>query len=87
MEAPEPCLIFFLLVVIDGESDDTADDAVASKETIDIRELKRIDHIINSLQRKVSYTMIVICEFLTKFPPKPPNIDYCDASMTFCAMV
>lgn len=45
----------------DGESDDANDDSTASKETIDLRELKRVDHILASLQRK-----------LQPAPPPPP---------------
>ncbi|XP_074306847.1 mediator of RNA polymerase II transcription subunit 6 [Silene latifolia] len=37
----------------DGESDDADDDKAVAKETIDFRELKRVDHILASLQRKL----------------------------------
>ncbi|KAL9240057.1 hypothetical protein vseg_014318 [Gypsophila vaccaria] len=37
----------------DAESDDATDDSPAPKETIDFRELKRLDHILASLQRKL----------------------------------
>ncbi|KNA11737.1 hypothetical protein SOVF_132360 [Spinacia oleracea] len=45
----------------DSESDDANDDSAATKETIDLRELKRVDHILASLQRK-----------LQPAPPPPP---------------
>lgn len=45
---------FPLFAPTDSESDDANDDSAATKETIDLRELKRVDHILASLQRKVS---------------------------------
>lgn len=55
-------LVFSLFVVTDAESDDANDDSTAGKETYDLREIKRVDHILASLQRKVSYTYYsVLC--------------------------
>ncbi|KMT14909.1 hypothetical protein BVRB_3g064230 [Beta vulgaris subsp. vulgaris] len=45
----------------DAESDDANDDSTAGKETYDLREIKRVDHILASLQRK-----------LQPAPPPPP---------------
>ncbi|KAL6585101.1 Mediator of RNA polymerase II transcription subunit 6 [Orobanche minor] len=46
---------------VDSENDSTSSEAKAAKETIDIKELKRLDHILASLQRK-----------LPPAPPPPP---------------
>ncbi|GAB4839660.1 hypothetical protein Ancab_029186 [Ancistrocladus abbreviatus] len=46
---------------VDGESDGAAADLKTSKETIDLKEVKRVDHILASLQRK-----------LPPAPPPPP---------------
>ncbi|KAL2895685.1 Mediator of RNA polymerase II transcription subunit 6 [Bienertia sinuspersici] len=48
----------------DEEKNDANDDSTASKETIDLREVKRVDHILASLQRK-----------LQPAPPPPPFPD------------
>ncbi|XP_057550096.1 mediator of RNA polymerase II transcription subunit 6 isoform X1 [Amaranthus tricolor] len=45
----------------ESESDDANDNTTPSKETIDLRELNRVDHILASLQRK-----------LQPAPPPPP---------------
>ncbi|GMH22148.1 hypothetical protein Nepgr_023991 [Nepenthes gracilis] len=46
---------------VDGESDGAAADLKTGKETVDVKEVKRIDHILGSLQRK-----------LPPAPPPPP---------------
>lgn len=39
---------------VDAENESTSSEAKATKETIDFKELKRVDHILASLQRKVT---------------------------------
>ncbi|GFP83910.1 mediator of RNA polymerase ii transcription subunit 6 [Phtheirospermum japonicum] len=46
---------------VESENESTASEAKAAKETIDFKELKRLDHILASLQRK-----------LPPAPPPPP---------------
>ncbi|XP_030535986.1 mediator of RNA polymerase II transcription subunit 6 [Rhodamnia argentea] len=46
---------------VDGEDESSASDSKVTKETIDIKEVKRIDHILASLQRR-----------LPPAPPPPP---------------
>ena len=42
-----------LFDAVDVENDSTASEPKVAKEAIDFRDVKRIDHIIASLQRKV----------------------------------
>lgn len=39
---------------VDSENETTIPEPKAAKETIDLKEIKRVDHILASLQRKVS---------------------------------
>uniref|UniRef100_A0A453R469 Mediator complex subunit 6 n=1 Tax=Aegilops tauschii subsp. strangulata TaxID=200361 RepID=A0A453R469_AEGTS len=56
--------IFVLLFTAETEADAAASESKAQKETIDLKELKRVDHILMSLQRK-----------LPPAPPPPPFPD------------
>ncbi|KAK6148789.1 hypothetical protein DH2020_016314 [Rehmannia glutinosa] len=49
---------------VDAENESTSSETKAAKETIDFKELKRVDHILASLQRK-----------LPPAPPPPPFPD------------
>jgi len=40
--------------LVDSENETTLPEPKAAKETIDLKEIKRVDHILASLQRKVS---------------------------------
>ncbi|VAI84231.1 unnamed protein product [Triticum turgidum subsp. durum] len=55
---------FVLLFTAETEADAAASESKAQKETIDLKELKRVDHILMSLQRK-----------LPPAPPPPPFPD------------
>lgn len=39
---------------VDSENETAPPEPKASKETLDLKEVKRVDHILASLQRKVS---------------------------------
>ena len=40
--------------LVESENETTIPEPKAAKETIDLKEIKRVDHILASLQRKVS---------------------------------
>ena len=42
-----------LYIAVETESDAAASESKTQKEAIDLKELKRIDHILSSLKRKV----------------------------------
>lgn len=44
---------------VDAENESTSSEPKAAKETIDFKELKRVDHILASLQRKVKQLLAV----------------------------
>lgn len=44
---------------VDAESESTASESLSAKETIDIKEVKRVDHILASLLRKVDFVTIM----------------------------
>lgn len=46
--------MFLLPGSVDSEKETTLPEPKAAKETIDLKEIKRVDHILASLQRKVS---------------------------------
>ena len=46
-------LFLFIGDAVDSENEDVVPEPKVSKETIDFKEVKRIDHILGSLQRKV----------------------------------
>lgn len=56
---------------VDAESESAASESLSTKETIDIREVKRVDHILASLLRK-----------LPPAPPAPPFPDGYTPPMT-----
>lgn len=43
-----------ILFAVDSENDSPASETKPAKEAIDFKELKRVDHILASLQRKVN---------------------------------
>lgn len=45
---------FLVFIAVDGESESAATDPKAEKELIDFKELKRVDHLLVKLQRKVT---------------------------------
>lgn len=51
-----PCF----LNTVEAENDNASSEPKAPKETIDFKELKRVDHILASLQRKVDCTALLI---------------------------
>ncbi|RLN12980.1 mediator of RNA polymerase II transcription subunit 6 [Panicum miliaceum] len=50
-----------LYIAVETESDAAASESKTQKEAIDLKELKRIDHILSSLKRKIGAA-----------PPPPP---------------
>lgn len=46
---------YLLFDLVDAESESAALESKAPKETINFKEVKRIDHILASLQRKVMF--------------------------------
>lgn len=48
------------LVAVDNENDGASLDSKAGKEIIDFKEVKRIDHILANLQRKVTLKSKII---------------------------
>lgn len=46
--------MFFSSDAVDSENENAPLDSKVGKETIDFKEMKRIDHILASLQRKVA---------------------------------
>ena len=47
-------LVFLIFGLVDSENETAIRESKANKETIDFKEVKRVDHILASLQRKVS---------------------------------
>lgn len=47
-----------MIDAVDSENETAASDSKAIKETIDFKEIKRVDHILASMQRKVIFTFI-----------------------------
>lgn len=45
--------------VSDSENENVSLEPKAAKETIDFKEVKRVDHILASLQRKVNHTLFI----------------------------
>ena len=48
----------FISDAVDAENENAALESKAGKETIDFKEVKRVDHILASLQRKVALTQL-----------------------------
>lgn len=46
--------IFFIFDLVEDEDESSTTKSQASKETINFKEVKRIDHILTSLHRKVT---------------------------------
>lgn len=46
---------YLLFDLVDAESESAALESKAPKETVNFKEVKRIDHILASLQRKVMF--------------------------------
>lgn len=58
------CLFFF--EAVEAENESASSEPKAAKETIDFKELKRVDHILASLQRKVYHVIwSVNCTFIS----------------------
>ncbi|KAI5660592.1 hypothetical protein M9H77_29385 [Catharanthus roseus] len=52
----------FLIDAVDSENETAASDSKAIKETIDFKEIKRVDHILASMQRKIdTKDILFIC--------------------------
>lgn len=54
-------IVFLLSGSVDTEKETTVPEPKAAKETIDLKEIKRVDHILASLQRKVSWYTTFHC--------------------------
>lgn len=50
----------FFLDTVEPENDNASSEPKPPKETIDFKELKRVDHILASLQRKVDYILALL---------------------------
>lgn len=48
------CVTYIICPAVDAENESAALDTKVAKETIDFKEVVRVDHIIASLQRKVT---------------------------------
>lgn len=48
-----------MYIAVETESDAATTESKIQKEAIDVKELKRIDHILASLQRKVIWSLFV----------------------------
>lgn len=56
-------VLIFCCVAADAENEESSAELKSAKETIDLKELKRVDHILASLQRKVTgffYTWYIL---------------------------
>ncbi|KVH90317.1 Mediator complex, subunit Med6 [Cynara cardunculus var. scolymus] len=52
-QGPQLCNVFAARVVLDSENEGVSLEPKAAKESIDFKEVKRVDHILASLQRKL----------------------------------
>lgn len=59
----------FFFGTVDAENESASSEPKAAKETIDFKELKRVDHILASLQRKVDHVLSLkqICHLVCEF--------------------
>lgn len=55
------CVTYIICPAVDAENESAALDTKVAKETIDFKEVVRVDHIIASLQRKVTSCIWTIC--------------------------